>query len=116
MNDTTARIPQPALTLFLGVGPVVSSYLISVGAGGKYLPDSAYPYVAFAILLIWSPLPFSLPAVALGEVRDMHRILNGGGMWSLFSHLSSRKNSSRAAFLSSLVGFVAAIVVAITLS
>jgi hypothetical protein len=84
-------------------------------AGGVYIPDFAYPYVMLALLLAWSPLPCSLPAVILGEARDMHRIQRGGGVLSLFKHLSSRENGVRNAFLASLVGFAGAVLLALIL-
>lgn len=115
MNDTAVRTPQTALAVFLGVAPAVSVCLMRAVAGGAYLPGSAYPYVMFALLLIWSPLPFSLPAVILGEARDMHRIQHGGGARSLLKYLSSRENDVRSAFLASLVGFIGAVLFALIL-
>lgn len=115
MHDTVVKTPQTALAVFLGTAPVASVCLMRAMAGGVYLPGSAYPYAALALLLIWSPLPFSLPAVILGEARDMHRIEHGGGMRSLFKHLSSRESAVRAAFLASIVGFAGAVLAALIL-
>lgn len=115
MHDTVVKTPQTALAVFLGTTPVVSICLLRAMAGGVYLPGSAYPYAALALLLIWSPLPFSLPAVILGEARDMYRIQHGGGMRSLFKHLSGRESAARSAFLASIVGFVGAVLAALIL-
>lgn len=115
MNDTAVRTPQTALTVFLGAAPIVSVWLMRTVAGGAYLPDSTYPYAVLALLLVWSPLPFSLPAVVLGEARDMHRIQHGGGAWSLFKHLSSRESAVRSVFLASILGFAGAVLVALSL-
>lgn len=115
MNNTAVRTPHTALTLFLGVTPIVSVWLMRAVAGGAYLPDSTYPYAVFALLLIWSPLPFSLPAVILGEARDMHRIQHGEGAWPLLKHLSSRESVVRSAFLASILGFAGAVLIALGL-
>jgi hypothetical protein len=116
-NMNTSYKPRKLLVAFtLAVAPVLCVLAAGVGAGGKYLPVEVLPYALAALLLAWSPLPVSIPAVVLGDSRDSFEP-GGRGLGRglrMVGNLSSASSPVRAEFLASLVGFaVAAVLVLI---
>jgi len=104
-------IRNSSVLSILAIGPTLCVLLAELGAGSRYLPAGVMAYVLTAILLAWSPLPISIPAVLLGEARDRFepgRSGPGRG-WRLLRHLGSKESAVRVEFLASLIGFAAAV-------
>ena len=112
--STEHSVRKILTTTSLLVGPMVCAFLAEIGEGGRYLPAGVFPYAMVAILLAWSPLPASIPAVVLGEARDRFEPGQRGigrGL-RLLKHLSSKGSAVQGEFFASLAGFAAAVLYA----
>lgn len=109
---------RPAALLVLLIGPLLSVMALQAwfavpGTSLHAAPLSMYLLVA---VLVWSPLPFSLPAVLLERARDealpgyrgLGRLRRAA---LLVPHMLTR-SSARVEFAASLVGFAGAVAAA----
>lgn len=104
----------------LMVGPLASVWWLSSQAGGSWLPLSALGPVLWAVLIAWSPLPISIPALILQDARDNALAdmvgIKGTMVRSvkLLGHLAwSPESPVRAEMIGSLLGFAAAAIVVV---
>jgi hypothetical protein len=112
--DTYIQKRQTGLAVFMVAGPIISMLLLGYGQGEFYLPEGAYGAVACAILLLWSPLPASLPAVLLGDARDRFEPGTTGVKRGLrLMRYLYENQDTKVSFGASIIGFVAAFVLAL---
>lgn len=118
-RSTKALCPRWVSLPILAIAPVVSVGWIIAHAGGFWLAGWQLPLVLAAVLTMWSPLPWSVPALMTQDARDEAmpelRGLVGSARRAvaLVPYLSfSDKSPVRAEMIVSLVGFTMALVVA----
>lgn len=114
----SARSPLPVvlgLTL-LALGPVLSIWWLG-SSWASFLPSDARVGAYIGALIVWSPLPISIPALLLQDARDQALPQYGGVLGSLIrgllliGHLCSSPTSRvRAEMTASILGFLAACV------
>jgi hypothetical protein len=102
---------QRIVTALLLFGPVCSAAAVSAAAGSVYLPAEYRMIAAWIALAFWSPLPMSIPALALQDVRDQYapgapRVRRAIG---LIPHLCTAPGATGAAGRASIAGFLAGV-------
>lgn len=73
MTDTTFPLRKALTGLLLLLTPAATILAMRHTAGGMLLAPDTVAYATLAVLVLWSPLPISLPAVLLGDARDGFR-------------------------------------------
>lgn len=105
---------RTAAALVLAVVPPLCVFAASTSSNSTYLPVGVAPYFMAAVLLAWSPLPTSIPAVVLGAARDNFEP-GGRGMargWRMLKGLGRKNSPVQVEFLASIVGFAGACLLA----
>jgi len=129
MNNTTTAtttampgslMGRTLTTLLVAVGPSLSVSFAIAKAGAAWLPSQALAPVLWAILVMWSPMPLSFPALLLQDARDaalpQYRGFIGSAIRAtkLIGYLVTSKHSSvRVEMTASLIGFAGAILIAL---
>lgn len=92
----------------LSMGPLFSMYVIGAQSGGVYLPSDAAAVVLVAVLLFWSPLPFSLPALIMSTYRDEYlpKTRATSRAVGLLPYLHRHSVGVRAQLWASIAGFL----------
>ena len=108
MTTNSMTIFQKATLPVLLVGPLFSMYVVAAQAGGTYIPSDATGFVLAAILLFWSPMPFSVPALIMSTARDTYLPKEGvlTRAIGLLPYLHRHSMDVRAQLWASLSGFL----------
>lgn len=107
--STTRKLPSFFIVL---LGPLLSLAILSFYAGS--LRANEVLMIQFLLILVWSPLFFSIPSYIMQEVRDSALPHDKGVLRGikLMGFLASRQNKDNHIFLASIVGWVGLVVVA----
>jgi len=73
MTDTMFPLRKALTGLLLLIAPAATILAMRHTTGGMLFATDTVAYATLAVLLLWSPLPISLPAVLLGDARDGFR-------------------------------------------
>lgn len=109
MNILTAGTVRPGRTLLLLTGPLLSWAGLNWLMAGS--PAGELELVSLVLVLVWSPLYFSLPAVLMQHERDQ-LLPSAGGPAASFARgvkliPALLTGEIRHEFLASIVGWVA---------
>lgn len=121
MSENTTS--QPVLgprALVLAAGPVLTIYTLTALADANALAAAPVSYYLWVALLLWSPLPFALPAVLMDLERDatLPQLAQGPAgrvvraLLLIPAMLVSPRAATRVSTALSLAGFALAVAVA----
>jgi hypothetical protein len=105
-----SRSVTALISLIVGLGPVLSVLFVASQAGSHWLPGIALGPVLAALVLVWSPLPISIPALIMyrGAIGNTVRAAK------LIGHLMTSPTSPiRTEMVASVIGWAIAAVVAV---
>lgn len=107
MQTHTFRHSPGLVAAGLLLGPLTTGTALFAARGTAVLAAGYVGYAVLAAILLWSPLPISLPAVVLGDARDSFRLGQYGVRRSLalYPHLLSAASGARVATWCHLAGF-----------
>jgi hypothetical protein len=110
----TASLPRPVAVSLLALGPALSVWFVAFHRFDWFTPQS-FTVAMATVLLFWSPLPFSVPALVLQDARDaalpeqrwVDRLVRP---FRLLGFLAvSPESSVRTEMVASLLGLVAGV-------
>jgi hypothetical protein len=115
-----SRSVTALISLIVGLGPVLSVLFVASQAGSHWLPGIALGPVLAALVLVWSPLPISIPALIMQDARDAALAQYRGAIGNtvraakLIGHLMTSPTSPiRTEMVASVIGWAIAAVVAV---